>query len=126
MPITQHEARAIADALEKTAEVVQKYLEDHGEGMTDEDRNRLYGLLQDLVFAGTEAVTRAVGLTIEDMEEQGTLLSNEIKHATDALKQIQAVGEVIDWVAKIADLAGAIAGKSPAGIVAAAKALKPS
>jgi hypothetical protein len=118
MALTTEEARTIADAFLEAAKGVDEYLDANFQQISRAEYEFLNESFKTLLRVAAFATTVAVGLAIDALEEPATKLTNVIEQTKEKIKELQAVGRVIRFVAGLADLAAGIMAKNPNAIVA--------
>jgi len=119
MALTIDELRAIADALRKAAEEIDAYLDDNYQKITRPEYEFLNETFKELIYASSVFTTKAVGLVIEDLKNPAADIKNVIDKAKEEIKKLKLVGDVIKFVAGLADLAAGIMSRDPKAIVTA-------
>jgi hypothetical protein len=123
MALTADDARAIADGFLGAAEAIDKYLDDSWETITRPDYEILSESARTLLRVSGFMTTAAVGLSIEQMQDEAAELKQVIADAKEILARLQAVRTAIRVTAGLVDLATAIMAKDPGDVSKAVKGL---
>jgi len=117
MKLTKEDARAIADALRKAAEAVDKYLDDNYKKISREEYESLYESFHTIQRISSFATTVAVGLALDALTKPAAELKKVIKQAKEKIETLKTIGHVIRVVAGVVDLAASVMARDPNAIV---------
>ena len=123
MALNADGARAVADALLDAATRIDRYLDNNFQTMSRGEYEAISESAKTLLRVATFMTTTAVGLSIEQMQDEATELKAVIEEARDALESLQGIGKAIRVVAGLADLATAIMARDPRGVFRAVDGL---
>ncbi len=108
MGLSKDECRELARQIREISVAVGDFRFEHWGELTAAQRQDLERDEASLLTKSGEMITRAVGLTLEDMDKDLKLVTNAIEKARKALKTIQDVKNVIAISAGVIGLGGAI------------------
>lgn len=123
MALAADDARAVADQFLEAAEAIDSYLDANWGSIARPDYEILSESAKTLLRVSSFMTTVAVGLSIEQMEDDAAELKQVIADAKESLGRLQAVRTVIRVAAGLVDLATAIMARDPGDIFKAAKGL---
>jgi len=127
MGLSKDECRELARQIREISVAIGDFRFEHWGELTAAQRQELERDEASLLTKSSEMITRAVGLTLDDMDKDLKLISGSIEKARKALKTIQDVKNVIAIGAGVIGLGGAIfaavATQNPAPIAPAAVSL---
>jgi hypothetical protein len=117
MALTPDEAREIADRFLLAAQAVDEYLDTNYQKISRAQYEFINESFKTLLRVSTIATTIAVGLAIDALQQPAVKLKNVIEQTKEQIKILEAVGRVINLVAGLTNLAGAIVARDPNAIV---------
>lgn len=123
MTITANDARDIADRFLAAATKINEYLKANGDRIGQDDYKRINEAGKELLRKSGELTTEAVGLSIDEMEDDARELKELIGETEKNLAKLDHVRMVIRTVAGLVDLASAIMAKDPRAVFKTAKSL---
>ncbi len=116
MTITARDAREIADRLLAAAQAIDDYLDAHWQTISRPDYETLNESGKTLLRISSFVTTEAVGLALEEVEDDAAQLKHVIDEATETIRQLTNVRRAIRFAAGLADLATGIMSKDPKAI----------
>ena len=124
MPITDENARDIADDLLAAANEINAFMD--LKQTTRDQRTQLRQAAKALLRDSGSMTTAAVGLAIDEMRDESAELRDVIGRAQEKLETLERVAQAIRVASGLADLASAILGQDPGAVVKASRGLHES
>jgi hypothetical protein len=122
--LTKDQARELARGFLELSHALGTWRFDHWSEIAATDRKRLEEEEWDLLNASSTLVTRAVGLSLDDLEKDLGAIRNGTLLAKRAVARLRGVKDAIALAASFVTLSGAIVAGSPVAIaLTAAEAL---
>ena len=121
MPITDENARDIADDLLAAANEINAFTDLNQ--TTPDQRTRLRQAAKALLRDSGSMTATAVGLTIGEMRDESAELRDAIGRAQEKLETLENAAQAIRVATGLVDLASAILGKDPGAVVKASRRL---
>jgi hypothetical protein len=122
--LTKDQARQLADLFTEFAPAVGKYKYDQWEKLTEKQRQLLLDLEYDLSEAAAKLSAIAGILTLEEVEEAVTEISDAVVQAEKFLKKVTAIKTGISVITSVFKLVTAVMAKDPKGILKELKVVK--
>lgn len=123
MTISADDARALADGFLEAAQAIDDYLDANWRTMERAEYETLNESVKTLLRVGGFMTTVAVGLSIDQMDDDAAQLKQVVAEAKESLSKLKAVGQAIRVAAALVDLAAAIVSKDPGAAFKAAQGL---
>lgn len=123
MTLNANDARELADRFLESASVIDDYLDKNWKTIDRPDYEMLSESAKTLLRVSGFMTTVAVGLSIDQMEDDATDLKQVIVDAKQALEDLKVVGDIIRVAAGLVGLATAIMAKDAGDIFKAFKGL---
>ena len=123
MALAADDARLVADRFLEAAEAIDTYLDANWGSIARPDYETLSESAKTLLRVSSFMTTVAVGLSIEQMEDDAAELKQVVAEAKESLARLQTIRGVIRVAAGLVDLATAIMARDPGDIFKAAKGL---
>lgn len=123
MAFTADDARDVADELLAAAEAIDAFLDEHGASLGEPEYDALSESAKKLLRECGAVTTQAVGLSIDQLQDDAAEVKQVIIDAKDSLAKLESVGSAIQIAAGLVDLAMAIVGKDAGGAGKAVKGL---
>ena len=123
MALTADNARDIADGFLDAHRTIDEYLDEHWKTISRPDYETISESGRTLLRVSGFITTVAVGLSIEQMEDDAEELKKVIADAKDSLAHLQDIGKAIRVTAGMVELATGIMARNPRAVFKAAKGL---
>lgn len=121
MAITADEARDIADDLLGAANEINAFMDLNQ--TSREERAALRNAANALLRSSGSMTTTAVGLAIDEMQDESAALRDVIGQAKEKLETLESVAKAISIATALVDLASALLERNPGSIVNASRDL---
>ena len=123
MPISKEQALAIAQEFMDATYELGKYRFQHFQNLSPAQVQSVEDAEWELLNYSSSFITKAVGIALADLQADLQTIADAIAAAKQVIKTIDALRDVIDVVAALIQLGGAIATGEPDVIVKKAKDL---
>jgi sulfite reductase beta subunit-like hemoprotein len=123
--LTLADTRALRDMTVKAVDAIDDFQDrnwDNG-SLTREEYMALDALERDLNRNAGELTTRAVGLSIDNMEDPATHLKQVTERAIDTVATLKTIEKVIEVAAALLDVVAGVVSKDPKAAIKATKTL---
>ncbi len=128
LPLTQDEARSIAEAFRAAEHSVKCYMDDNynqeQHKISRADYDSLYELCQTLLCLSSDATTSAVGLSLDALTAPANELKGIVEEVHQKIKTLHNIATVINCVSGLVNLASSIIDRKPGAIVASIQKLR--
>lgn len=108
MGLSKEQCRELAKQFREVSVAIGDYRFDHWAELSPAQRKQLERDETELLHESGQLITRAVGLTLDDLERDLKALTGAVEKARKALKTIEDVKSVLSIAAAVIALAGAI------------------
>jgi len=123
MALNADDAKELADRFLEAATAIDKYLDDNWTTIDRADYETMSESAKTLLRVCSFMTTVAVGLSIDQMQDDAAQLKQVTAKAKDSLARLQSVRRAMRVAAGMVDLATAIMSKDPGGIFKAFQGL---
>ncbi len=123
MPITKDQARDLGRAFLDLSHALGNYRFDHWGDLTPSQRTQIESSEWSLLNASSDLTTTAVGIELDDMEQDLDALKKATDRALAVVDDLERVKDILSLAAAAVTLGGAIVSQQPAAIATAAKGL---
>lgn len=123
MALNADDAKELADRFLEAATAIDKYLDDNWTTIDRADYETMSESAKTLLRVCSFMTTVAVGLSIDQMQDDAAQLKQVVAKAKESLARLQSVRRAMRVAAGMVDLATAIMSKDPGGIFKAFQGL---
>ena len=128
LPLTQDEARSIAEAFRAAEHSVKRYMDNNynqeQHKISRAEYDTLYEFCQTLLCLSSEATTVAVGLSLDALTAPADELNGIIEEAHQQIKTMQNILTVTSCVSGLVNLASSLIASEPGAIVTSINKLR--